>query len=121
MDEGPLLRLGRVVASLSPSSTVTAWVKGLCWGSITDLSLRAWLNSFRGGVGACSVVDEAEGNKGSAAPRGPSGSKDPSTASKRVGCAPILRAGNLREADDLSGSVDWKFGGAADEGLEGAS
>lgn len=47
-------------------------------------ALRFWLISFRGGVGACSATEVADG-KADAAPSGPSrGSDEPSTASSRV-------------------------------------
>jgi hypothetical protein len=61
-------------------------------------------------VGACSDDEDTEGSEGSSAPNGPKGSSAPSTASRRVGCAPTLRAGSLREAGDLGGLVVWEVG-----------
>ena len=58
--------------------------------------VRLAAGSFRGGVGACSAIDESVAEGASA--KGPSGSPDPSTASSRVGCNSAFRAGTLREA-----------------------
>lgn len=72
--------------------------------------MRDWFDSFRGGVGACADGEDTEGKAGSSTPSGPNGSSDPSTVSNRVGCAPILRAGSLREAGDLGGLVGCVLG-----------
>ena len=71
--------------------------------------LRFWVSSLRGGVGACSAGDGTTLAEESP-PRGPRGSRAPSTLSSRVGCAPTFRAGVFLEAAVL---------GVAGEGSDG--
>lgn len=87
---GPLCRLGREALSVS-SAADTGWT--------CEAGCRTTLGpaSFLGGVGACSGAAGIMVGSDSA-PRGPSGSKASSTASRRVAWTPTLRAGCLRAA-----------------------
>lgn len=93
---GPFCLTGRPL-SLVRSGESRLLLPKEAWEADEDgRTVRFCASSFRGGVGACSEAGSAAA-KGASPPRGPRGSLEPSTTSRRVGWAPILRAGVFRE------------------------